>query len=227
MRKYMDTNNYKISYTIKDQAYEIIKEAILNGDYKPGDWLQEPNLANQLNISRSPVREALRRLEGDGLVINVPNKGVFVKEMTEKEILDIFEIRLIFEGVGIKNSRETLTAEICQEFEEIKENLYSTFSKKSLKEYIKFDTLLHEKIMYLSGNHLIINITPKIYVATQPFRTISLLDGKRWYDSINEHSGIIDNIIEGRIEEAWRINKSHLELAKEQVILYFEKNKKN
>ena len=87
--------------TIKEQVYEIIKDKILSGELKSGDWLQESKLAESLNVSRSPVREALKELVGEGLLENIPNKGVFVKTLSIKDIYNIFEFREVMEKYAI------------------------------------------------------------------------------------------------------------------------------
>ena len=98
--------------TIKEQVYETLKQGILSGAFQPGEWLQEAKIAKSLSVSRSPVREALQQLLGDGLAVNVPNKGVYVKKITTKDMQDIFEVRMCFETIGIQKSAQNLTDEI-------------------------------------------------------------------------------------------------------------------
>ena len=97
--------------TISDQVYSILRRKICEGEYAPGSWLQEVDLCDQLGVSRSPVREALRRLVSDGLVINIPNKGTFVKEFTCKDIDEIFDMRVLLEGYAILRSHQNLTSQ--------------------------------------------------------------------------------------------------------------------
>ena len=104
--------------TIKHQIYQIIKKEICNGNYAAGQWLQEKELAEQLNVSRSPVREALKQLVDEGLAIEYPNKGVFVKEFTVKDIEEIYDVRILLESYAIKNSVKTLTSKNIQELME-------------------------------------------------------------------------------------------------------------
>ena len=89
--------------TISHQIYSIIKKAIVSGEYAPGFWLQEVELSKELGVSRSPVREALKQLSADGLVKEIPNKGTFVREFTQKEIIEIYEIRELLESYAILN----------------------------------------------------------------------------------------------------------------------------
>ena len=87
--------------TIRNQVYQILKDDICEGRFAPGQWLQENELAERLCVSRSPIREALRQLASDGLVVEIPNKGVFVKEFTARDIEEIFDLRVLLEDYAI------------------------------------------------------------------------------------------------------------------------------
>ena len=212
----MENTNTPIRYTtIKDQVYNILKEQILNGTFQPGEWLQEAKIAKSLSVSRSPVREALQQLLGDGLAINIPNRGVFVKKITVKDMQDIFEVRSCFESIGIQKSVDTLTDEVRDELLEIKDNLIKSYETGDKASYIMEDTRLHKLIIKLSGNQLIIDLSVRIYTMEHLSRTTSLYDDKRFRESLAEHVGVIDNILEGNTEQALVYNERHLRLARE------------
>jgi len=100
---------------IRTQVYNVIKENICGGRYEPGQRLNEVELASSLNVSRSPVREALRRLAADGLVEEKPNRGVFVREFTPQNIQEIFDVRVLLESYCIQRSVQFMTNEQKQE----------------------------------------------------------------------------------------------------------------
>ena len=81
--------------TIKQQVYEILRDDICSGVYAPGQQIQETELSKKLEISRSPIREALRQLVSEGLAVEYPNRGVFVKTYTPKDIEDVFDLRIL------------------------------------------------------------------------------------------------------------------------------------
>ena len=95
--------------TIRNQVYQILKDDICEGRFAPGQWLQENELAERLCVSRSPIREALRQLASDGLVVEIPNKGVFVKEFTARDIEEIFDLRVLLEDYAISKLQHHLT----------------------------------------------------------------------------------------------------------------------
>ena len=94
---------------------QILKDDICEGRFAPGQWLQENELAERLCVSRSPIREALRQLASDGLVVEIPNKGVFVKEFTARDIEEIFDLRVLLEDYAISKLQHHLTTADMQQ----------------------------------------------------------------------------------------------------------------
>ncbi len=209
-----------IQATIKQQVYQIIKDKISNGIYKPGEWLQENELASEMNVSRSPVREALRHLASDGLVISVPNKGVFVKEISAKDIQNIYDFRVMLESYAIQRSAENMTDEIRQAFLNCVSGLKDAHQANDLQSYIELDTKLHNMIIALSGNPLVESTYEKLYSMCKRFRSYSLNDPQRFDESLDEHLSIVQNMLNGNILEADRINRRHLELARDKIFDY-------
>lgn len=214
----MYRSDNRINYTIKEQVYSILKGQILDGTFRPGQWLQEAKIANDLGVSRSPVREALQQLLGDGLAVNIPNKGVFVKEITEQDMLDIFEVRLCFESVGIQRSLQNLNDEIRGQLLDIKEKLLQYFQAGDKQSYIREDSRLHQLLILLTGNKLIQDVSVRIYTMEHLSRTISLYSPERFVESLEEHMGVINGILQGDVEKAQEYNERHLMLAREESI---------
>ena len=212
--------------TMKHQIYQILKKEICDGNFPPGQWLQEKELAEKLNVSRSPVREALKQLVDEGLAIEYPNKGVFVKEFTVKDIEEIYEVRILLESYAIKNSVKTITTSNIRELMEILHVLTKQYENNDLSSYIETDTQLHQYIITLGGNSIVSDIYRRIYSQSQQFRIYSLTTKRRFDDSVVEHKNIVENICSGNWKEADRINKIHLSLAREEIIEHFEATKK-
>lgn len=211
---------------MKHQIYQILKKEICDGNFPPGQWLQEKELAEKLNVSRSPVREALKQLVDEGLAIEYPNKGVFVKEFTVKDIEEIYEVRILLESYAIKNSVKTITTSNIRELMEILHKLTKEYEKSDLASYIETDTQLHQYIITLGGNSIVSDIYKRIYSQSQQFRIYSLTTKRRFDDSVIEHKQVVENICSGNWKEADRVNKIHLTLAREEIIEHFEATKK-
>ncbi len=212
--------------TMKHQIYKIIKDEICNGHYPPGYWLQEKELAAKMDVSRSPVREALKQLVDEGLAIDYPNKGVFVKEFTSKDIEEIYDVRIMLESYAIKNSVKLITSNDIKVLRELIDNLSECYEKNDLNQYIEYDTELHQYIIKMSGNSLVMDIYKRIYSQTQQFRIYSLTTQKRFDNSIIEHKTMVENIFAGKWEEADEINRRHLALAREEIIDHIEATRK-
>ncbi|MDR7871545.1 MAG: GntR family transcriptional regulator [Tissierellaceae bacterium] len=208
--------------TIKEQVYEIIKENIISGKLKPGEWLQESKLVDSLNVSRSPVREALKQLVGEGLLENIPNKGVFVKTLSIKDIYNIFEFREVMEKYAIKKSIDVFTEDYIEALDEISLNLKEAFEKGDLNEYTKIDTKLHYFLFEMCDNEMINDVVNNVFPLLQSFRIISLNSKSRFEESLEEHNGLIEGIKERNFDKAWGYNKVHLRLARDEIIKHLQ-----
>lgn len=200
--------------TIGDQVYSILRRKICEGEYEPGSWLQEADLCAQLGVSRSPVREALRRLVSDGLVISIPNKGTFVREFTCKDIDEIFDMRVLLEGYAILRSHQNLTSQRIETLLDILRQMELTYAAGQLEEYTRADEELHRAIVALGDNSIVSWTYDRVGFMNQQFRVLSLSVRKRFEESLDEHRQTIHAILEGRVEEAEQCNRYHLELAR-------------
>lgn len=207
-----------ITATIRDQVYHILKNDICNCYYSPGTWLQEKELAQRLQVSRSPIREALRQLVGDGLLVEQPNKGVFVKAFTTKEIEEIFDMRVMMESYAVLRSAEHLTTEHKEKMLEFISELVVAHKEDNLKKYIEIDSQLHNYIIRLAGNNLLMESYGRVHAMIEQFRIYSLMGQERFDESVDEHRRMVHAIITGEVKEAEEINRKHLQLAKEKII---------
>lgn len=215
----------RVVHTIRNQVYEIIKKDICDGIYQPGQWLQEVELANKLNVSRSPVREALRQLASDGLLVEVPNKGIFVREFTPKDMEEIYDMRVMLEDYAFQCLEGRLTADGIDQLNECLSLLEYTFKNKNLKKYIELDAKLHELFVKLSDNNLLQMVYERVHLMIHQFRMSSLSDEQRFMESMEEHRTIVQEIINGNTKKAQQINHRHLELAKARVLKLIEENR--
>lgn len=210
--------------TVKQQVYKIIKDDIRNGLYKPGQQINEVELSNKLNISRSPIRESLRQLVSDGLAVEYPNRGVFVKRFSREEIENIYDFRVLIESYAIEQCSKNLNEKMIKQLNSFKENLTKLYNHGDLENYIDEDEMLHQTIVDLCGNSIIIEAYDRVNSMNKQFRVYSLIDKVRFDESIDEHIGVIDNILKGNYDEAIAINKVHLIKAKSTATSEIEKH---
>ena len=213
-----NTMQHRSVSTIRNQVYQILKEDICNGKYRPGQWLQENEVAAQLSVSRSPVREALRQLAADGLVVEIPNKGVFVKEFTSRDIEEVFDLRVLLENYAIGRLRDNLSTAGMEQLMACLAELERAHAQNDLRRYIDEDARLHSLLVELSGNSLLRSMYDRVHSMNQQFRIYSLTSKKRFDESVDEHRGMIHCLLTDSTQEAQAINRQHLQLAREKII---------
>nr|WP_072514784.1 GntR family transcriptional regulator [Ndongobacter massiliensis] len=207
--------------TIRNQVYQILKDEICAGCYKPGQWLQENELADRLSVSRSPIREALRQLASDGLVVEIPNKGVFVKEFTSRDIEEVYDLRVLLEDYAIGKLHDNLTTANMEQLLKCLNELETLYAQNDLRAYTYVDSILHSLLIEMSGNSLLQSMYSRIHSIMQQFRIYSLISKKRFDESIVEHRDIIHFLLTNNTAEAQAVNKRHLLLAREKIIEHF------
>jgi DNA-binding GntR family transcriptional regulator len=142
--------------TMTEYAYEEIKNNILAGIYKPGEKLTETSLANELEVSRTPIRDALLRLGADGLVSITPHKGIMVTKLTKKDVQDYYQIRTVLEGLAAKLAAENATDSELILFKEFFDSLEEVYEREkaqeSYKDIAKKNIELHQMICQMAKN---------------------------------------------------------------------------
>ena len=212
--------------TIKEQVYEILKKNILDGIYKPGERIQELKVAKKLNVSRSPVREAIKELIGEGLLVSVPNKSITVKKLSAREINDIFDFRNITEKYAIEKTVKNIDKRITGKLNSIKNDFQELYNDNDLHKYCKVDSEFHNFLIESSGNTLLYQVVCNVMALIEQFRVISLSSQQRFEESLDEHVSIIDYILNKDEKSAWEVCQKHLDLARDEIITYL-KNKNN
>lgn len=203
--------------TIRTQVYNIIKQNICEGVYTPGQRLQETELAAALKVSRSPIREALRQLASDGLVAEFPNRGVFVKEFTARDIEEVFDVRVLLESYAIRHSAAHMTPQRMEELMGYLDQLVHFHEQGELEEYIRVDAMLHQAIIRLGGNSVVEEMYDRVHSLIQRFRIYSLISKQRFDESVQEHRTVVHCLLTGNTEEADRVNQAHLTLARGKI----------
>ena len=165
-------------YSLSAKVFHSIREDILNGKYQANEELKEKNIGDDLGVSRTPVREALRQLELEGLVHIIPNKGAFVEGVTLQDVKDIYEIRTLLEGLCARWAAERITQEQLEELEEIVFLSDFHYSKENWDQILELDNRFHVLRDY---HHYL-----------QRIRRITLEEKARAHASINEHRAIAE-----------------------------------
>ncbi len=193
---------------LREIVFESLREAIINGVLEPGERLMEIQLAEEMGVSRTPVREAIRKLELENFVVMIPRKGAYVAGVSHKDIADVFEIRSALEGLAAGLAAERATDE---EIEEMKKMIhYHDREDMSLEDIVSTDTDFHALVYQASRNERLIQILENLREQIQRFRATSLSVPGRLKDAISEHSAIVEALARQDVEEAQALATAHI-----------------
>ncbi len=191
------TDNFEIGEnetSLSQRVFKKLQNDILEGRYKTGDKMVELAISKDLGVSRTPIREALRQLELEGLVKSVHNKGIYVTNITEKDVNDIYVIRSLIEGQCAYWACENINEE---QLERLEENIYLRefhLQKGNLEQILKLDNEFHKILYEASASKILKNILTDLHKYVVRVRRMSLNDLSRAKMSVREHSKIVDAI---------------------------------
>ena len=207
--------------SLADQVFERLENDIITGVYPRGELLTELKLVEQLGVSRTPIREALRRLEQERL-IRESGKGSVVLGITVEDLVDIMNIRQRTEGLAAYYATKNLTPEGLNTLRQISELQDFYFTKKDVENLRQMDDRFHDTIYELSQRTIIRDILLSLHRKTMRYRRISIEDPARLEHSIREHKAIFDAIASGNADLAAELTTRHIENAKENMMARFE-----
>lgn len=204
-------------YSLRGRVFNKIRDDILNGKYKENDELREAVIGEELGVSRTPVREAFRQLELEGLIHIIPNKGAYVTGITSKDIADIYIIRSLLEGLCAKWATERITAEQMQEMEE---NIYLAefhAGKGHAEQIAVLDNRFHEILYEACGSKMLEHLLKDFHQYVYRIRKQTLSQDSRGNASNREHHEMMEAIKEHDGEKAAELAKLHMLKAYENI----------
>ncbi len=188
----------------REQITQYLLDRILDGTYKPGERLIELSIANELNTSQAPVREALRYLEAMRVVVTEPYKGTRVREVTDRELEESSQVRIALEELGAELAAPSLKDNVARITEEAK--LFMKAAKqKDVQKYSQHDIEFHRLIMEASGNQLLLSIWENVVLETRFRRTLSRIGEEQLVEFGEAHLPVIDALKAGDGEKAGAI----------------------
>lgn len=209
--------------SIREQIYEGIKTMVVSGQLPQGARLQENDLAELFQVSRTPVREALKMLKDDGLLDSCSGKGLCVKTLTCKNVEDIFQVRLLLEQFAMQLAIPRLTPEDDRYLLELRARFeyFRTYSNPD--EYLRLDSELHDSIIRFSGNQFLRELTDRVYSVLQSVRLFSLSADEQTESSIARHISILDGMLHRDATSTISVLQIHLAEAQRNVLQILEK----
>lgn len=205
-------------YSLRGRVYNKIRGDILEGRYKNNDELREISIGEELGVSRTPVREAFRQLELEGLISIIPNKGAYVTGITVKDVKDIYMIRSKLEGLAARWAVENITKE---QLEEMEENIYlSEFhaAKGHNDQIAELDNRFHEILYEACNSKMLAHQLREYHEYVHRVRSKTLSENKRSEASTNEHKNIMEAIKSGDKDLAENCANKHIQNAYKNIV---------
>ena len=181
-------------YSLRGRVFHRIREDILSGKYSENEELKETTIGAEFGVSRTPVREALRQLELEGLVNIVPNKGAYVTGISAKDAQDIYVIRSYLEGLAARWACERISEEEIENLEEIVYLSEFHAKKKHYEQLVELDNKFHESIYRASGSKILEHELTTFHHYLERIRKQSLRKEERAHQSNDEHTSILEAI---------------------------------
>ena len=214
--------------TLMDQAFQQIREAIRSGKLKPGDRLVETQLAKEMQISRFPIREALRYLEKEGLVQSKPFKGTYVAQLTEKDMEELYSLRSAIEELAVRILIKNIDEKKIKKLESIVAAMVQASEDDDIDKMISEDLRFHQTICEMSGHRKLLDVWLNLENQLQVFLTIEKNLFGNSYQFVTTHHPILEAIKSRKIGPAQKAIRDHLKLAMKVIRQgYWERNSKN
>ena len=203
---------------LRDVVFNTLRQAIITGEFAPGERLMEIALAERLWVSRTPVREAIRKLELEGLVVMIPRKGAEVAQITEKDLRDSLEVRCNLEELAVKLACERITGEGEEKLKLALEDFKQAVEKQDFQNIVDSDIAFHDVIFEATQNHRLMQIASNLREQVYRYRVQYIKDDKLHPVLEEEHRMIVDYILKKDVQNAVNTMKKHIINQEEGVI---------
>lgn len=206
---------------LNQQVYEILKDKILHMELSPGDRLVDSQLAEEFGVSRTPLRDAIRKLAEEGLVVSPSGKGYYVYQPSATDINEIFEIRLILDKAAITKLITEIIPKNPSALEELKDRFHSARDTSRSSTFIMNDENFHDTIIRLAGNSRMQTIYSDLKDQTRIFRRMTSNNADQMDKAHDYHSKIFYGIINLDLDMAITAVEKHVQYSKEDALAYF------
>lgn len=203
---------------LREVVFESLREAIITGLLRPGERLMEVQVAEELGVSRTPVREAIRKLELEGLVVMLPRRGAYVAGISVKDIADVFEVRAALEALAASLAAERITDAELEDLERSLVEITKISDTQDIGTIVARDTSFHDIIYRASRNSWLIQIISNLQDQIQRFRMTTLSRPGRTKEAVEEHKKIVEAISDRNSELAAQLAREHIENAESSLL---------
>ncbi len=207
---------------LHEQTYQNLKTMIVEGAITPGSKLNERALAETLSVSRTPIREAIRRLAAAGLVELINNRGAIVPKLNKEDVLNAFELMAELEGFSGELAAKRITKEALSEIEALHYEMLACYSRKDLSGYYKLNSQIHQHINLAAGNPVLTNTYSQVNARIQALRFRSNQDQTKWDEAVLEHGEMIAALKAADSQRMRKVLMQHLANKKNAILTFLE-----
>lgn len=203
---------------LRDVVFNTLRQEILTGKMKPGERLMEIHLANKLGVSRTPIREAIRKLELEGLVIMIPRRGAEVAQITWKSLKDVLEVRRALDVLAIELACERMNQEQIEQLHKACGDFKAATKTQDTRRIAEADVALHDIIVASTGNNRLIQLVNNLAEQMYRYRFEYLKDASQHEMLVQEHEGMYQSIVKKDKAAAASLVKKHIDNQEEAII---------
>lgn len=212
---HVDMNEY---LPLRDVVFNTLRRAILMGELKPGERLMEIQLAKRLGVSRTPVREAIRKLELEGLVLMIPRRGAIVAEITVKDLEDVLEVRNALEELAVRKACMRITEEELRDLKRISGEFRHSLEAGDLIACVEKDMAFHEVIYKAAGNGRLLQMLLNLREQMYRYRMEYMKDKRMHHLLVEEHDTIRRALKKRDVEKAANAMRTHISNQKDSMV---------
>lgn len=203
---------------LRELVCEHIREAIINGVFAPGERLMEIQMADEMGVSRTPVREAIRKLEMEGFVVMIPRRGTYVSNMSIKDINDVYEIRTSLDILAAGLAAERINDDELEELQRLLVQVGRAIDSGDMEKVLEADIAFHDVLYKASRNERLRNIINNLREQITVIRGVSMSYPGRLKDTQEEHRFLVDSIAARDVEKSQEAARIHLENAEKTLM---------
>lgn len=203
---------------LRELVCEHIREAIINGVFAPGERLMEIQMADEMGVSRTPVREAIRKLEMEGFVVMIPRRGTYVSDISIKDINDVYEIRTSLDMLAAGLAAERISDEELEELQRLLVQVGRAIEDNDMNKVLEADIAFHDVLYKASRNERLRNIINNLREQITVIRGVSMRYPGRLKDTQEEHRALVECIAARDVEKSQEVARIHLENAEKTLM---------
>ncbi|MEM1385841.1 MAG: GntR family transcriptional regulator [Pseudomonadota bacterium] len=200
-----------------ERVADLLRERIVKGELAPGSRLVERKLSAELEVSRTPVREALKLLRADGLVEISMHRGAQIVSYTAEEAEELFELIAVLESLAAERLARRMHPDVMERLEDLHVQMLRQYEARDASAYFDTNTEIHDTIVTSSGNAVLLESHRRVMVRAQRGRFLAIMDSARWQQAVDEHEAVMEAFRHRDATAAARVWREHLSHTGETV----------